>query len=166
MTANALNVTFDDSAVGDTFAGRLAVTSWHLMTGAALFGDMSANHVDVIHSAKNRFGARVVHGFTITGMMSSLVTRRYNWALEGLLQSDARFIAPVFVDDNVDVCWKVIAKTPKARFGGGLMELNGSAWAGLELRKVTQMTITIGLSNHRGPEIGPTDNSLAPTLQD
>ncbi|MET4449545.1 acyl dehydratase [Bradyrhizobium sp. GM2.2] len=63
---------FDNSAVGDTFAGRLAATSWHLITGAALFGDESANHVDVVHSAKNRFGARVVHGFTITGMMSSL----------------------------------------------------------------------------------------------
>ncbi|MCK1348702.1 MULTISPECIES: MaoC family dehydratase [unclassified Bradyrhizobium] len=162
MTPNALNVTFEESAVGDTFSGRLSVNLWHLMTGAALYGDMSANHVDVEHSTKNRFGGRVIHGFTIAGMMSGLVTRRYNWALEGLLESNTRFLAPIFVDNNLDVRWQVIAKTPKPSFGGGLMDLGGAAWVGRERRKVVQMTIKIGLSNYRGPEIESNGSSTPP----
>lgn len=152
-----LSVTFDETNVGDEFVARLSMSSWHLMTGAALYGDTAAGHVDQAAAATTRFGRRIMHGYTVAGMMTGLVTSRYNWALRGMLESRIAFTSPIFEDDNVDVRWRVVDKIPKAAFGGGLVDFEGVAWAGPDKREALTVLMRVGLSNDPGPVIGPAE---------
>lgn len=153
--SDRLSVTYDETSVGDEFATRLSMTSWHLLTGAALYGDTAAGHVDQEAAASSRYGRRIMHGYTVAGMMIGVVTARYNWALQGMLESQITFVAPIFEADNVDVRWRVVEMIPKEAFGGGLVDLEGRAWAGPEKRHALTMTIRVALGNYPGPTIGP-----------
>jgi acyl dehydratase len=43
------------------------------------------------------------------------------------LEHSARFIAPVFIGDRLDIVWTVTALEPKPRAGGGIVVLQGTA---------------------------------------
>jgi 3-hydroxybutyryl-CoA dehydratase len=156
-------VIFDDVAVGDRFGEDAVVTEWHLMTASALYNDAGPNHVNAVHAAENRFGARIAHGFLTTGIMMGVVGRHYGWSIEAFLESHVRFLRPVYVDERIDVAWEVTRTDHKPVFGGGgIVHLQGWCWAGRPERLAVELSAKLALNNTPapGPHPPPEERSV------
>lgn len=143
--------TYPSLMVGDSISGRFSVVTWHIMTGSSLYNDFGPNHVDIEHAKEGRFGAPIAHGFTTTGQMMGVLGRHLVWSIVAFLGSHIEFTGPVYESENVDVTWVVIAKKDKAAFSGGIVELEGTAWAGQERRQAVSMNAKLAVNDYSGP---------------
>lgn len=151
---------YDQVIVGDRFGEATSVLDWHLITAAALYNDMGPNHVNPKHSSSNRFGAPIAPGFLTTGLMMGVVGRQYGWSIEAFLETQIRFLAPVYAGDTIHVLWEVREVQPKVAFGGGIITLKGWCWAGESDRLSVDMDAKIALNNSEGPPLHAPPDSL------
>jgi len=139
--------------VGDRFGDTTYITEWHIMTAAAVYNDAGPNHVNAAHAVTNRFGDRIAPGFLTTGIMMGAIGREYGWSIEAFLESHVRFLAPVYVDDSVDILWEVQQLEPKEAFRGGIVTLKGWCWSKRADRLAVEMDAKLALNNDEGPSL-------------
>jgi len=142
---------YDQVAPGDRFGESASIHDWHLLTAAALYNDPGPNHVNLEHSATNRFGAPIAPGFLTTGIMMGVVGRQYGWSIEAFLETHIKFLAPVYPGETLDVTWEVQETQPKEAFGGGIVTLKGWCWTRKSDRLAIEMDAKIALNNSAGP---------------
>ncbi|SRR6266540_3474674 len=146
---------YSELSVGDRFGDIATVTEWHLTTASALFQDAGPIHLNPDHSASNRFGGQIAHGFLTTGIMMGVVGRYFGWSIEAFLEAHVKFLAPVFISETINVLWEIQALEPKEAFGGGIAALSGWCWAGKPERLAIDMEAKLALNNERGPGLHP-----------
>jgi acyl dehydratase len=105
------------------------------------------------HAAANRFGGRIAHGFLTTGIMMGVIGRYFGWSIEAFLETAVRFLAPVYVNETIDVLWVVSGVEPKEAFGGGIVTLNGWCWAGQPERLAVEMDAKLALNDEEPPKL-------------
>lgn len=144
---------FKEVNIGDRFGDVATITEWHIAEASALYYDAGPNHVDPEHSANNRFGGRIAHGFLTTGIMMGVTGRYFGWSIEAFLEANTRFLAPVYLDDNIQILWEVTALDPKASLRGGIATLAGWCWAGTPERLAVEMNAKLALNNDDAPPL-------------
>lgn len=159
------SVPFDDVCVGDEFSDIMTVSEWHILSAAGLFYDAGPNHVNPCHSKGNRFGGIVAPGFLTTGLMMGVAGRYFGWSIEAFLESNIRFVGPVYANDTIHTRWRVSEKLPKPAFNGGIVTLDGAAWEPTSQRPVVEMTAKLAINSDAAPELTPLDGKGAPKSQ-
>lgn len=95
----------DDFVVGQTFRGRPHAVGDKEFTGfAELTGDDHPIHYDDAFAAHTRFGRRLAHGLllmSMTALGATPMSRRIRDAMVAFAEQGCRFLAPVFVGDQV-----------------------------------------------------------------
>lgn len=137
--------------VGDRIGDVAAMTEWHIMTAAALYNDAGPNHVNAQHAASSRFRERIAPGFLTTGIMMGVIGRHYGWSIEAFLESNVRFLAPVYIGASLNMLWEVTHVEVKEAFGGGIVTLRGWCWSGDPERLAVDMDAKIALNDRSGP---------------
>lgn len=155
-------VPFNDVQVGTEFSDITSVSEWHIMSAAALFYDAGPNHVNPAHSATNRFGGIVAPGFLTTGLMVGVAGRYFGWSIEAFLDTQIRFVGPVYAGDTIHILWRVADKTPKPAFNGGIVTLEGTAWEPSSRRGVVEMTAKLALNNSGAPKVEAPARTVRP----
>jgi acyl dehydratase len=116
---------YDEVGVGDTFEAALTITETHLVLGAGLTGDFNPHHVNDEYAKRSRFGTRILHGVITSAIMGAPVGMRFHGTAIAYLEHGARFLAPVRAGDTLTTTWRVTAKVPKPKHGGGIVALAG-----------------------------------------
>lgn len=100
---------FDDLSVGiSEVSPRRTIGEADVTAFAALSGDRNPLHVDETHAAAGPFGRRIAHGLLGTAIASGLFTetdlsRSLQRALIAMLGIEAKFEAPIFFGDTVEL---------------------------------------------------------------
>ena len=100
---------FDDLTVGiGEVSPRRTIGEADVAAFAALSGDRNPLHVDETHAAATPFGRRIAHGLLGTAIASGLFTetdlsRSLQHALIAMLGIEAKFDAPIFFGDTVEL---------------------------------------------------------------
>lgn len=100
---------FDELEVGmSDLSPRRTIGEADVAAFAALSGDHNPLHVDETHAAATQFGRRIAHGLLGTAIASGLFTatdlsRSLQKALIAMLAVEAKFEAPIFFGDTVEV---------------------------------------------------------------
>ncbi len=71
-------------------------------------GDVNPLHLDSNFAQKSRFGAPIVHGMFIAGVISNVVGTRLPGKGSIYLEQNLRFLKPVYVGESVIVRVKII----------------------------------------------------------
>ncbi|MGW1802443.1 MaoC/PaaZ C-terminal domain-containing protein [Streptomyces sp. NPDC001984] len=118
---------FDDIEIGEVHrtSGR-TITEGDINLFAGLSGDFNSLHVDDDHAARSPFGRRIAHGLLVLSVTSGLTTRlpamyALQPALLGMLETTARFKAPVFAGDTIHVELEVTAKRVTSKGDRGVI---------------------------------------------
>jgi 3-hydroxybutyryl-CoA dehydratase len=120
-------IPFPSIRVGDRYPRVVVIEARHLDDGARLIGDFNPLHVDESFARASRFGARILHGVLTSALMGAELGMVFSGTAIAYLEHSARFIAPVFIGDRLDIVWTVTALEPKPRAGGGIVVLQGTA---------------------------------------
>jgi 3-hydroxybutyryl-CoA dehydratase len=95
----------DDLVIGQTFSGPPHLVGDKEFAGfAALTGDDHPIHYDDAFAARTRFGKRLAHGLllmSMTALGATPMSHRIRDAMVAFAEQGSRFLAPVFVDDQV-----------------------------------------------------------------
>jgi acyl dehydratase len=114
--------------VGDEFWDALTMTETHVVLAAGLFNDPGPNHVNRLQAEAGRFGATVVHGPLLAGVMMGVIGNELGSTIVAMLDLHARWLHPTYVGDTVITRWTVAEKVDKPKFaGGGVVTFDGEA---------------------------------------
>jgi len=117
---------YDQVTVGDEFDYVQTMTETHLVNAAGLFGDFNPLHVDESFASQSRFGGRILHGPFTSAFIAAPIGLYFAGTAIAYLEHNCRFIAPVRPGDTLRAHWRVLSKTDKAKFKGGIVELECS----------------------------------------
>ena len=117
---------YDQLAVGDTFAESLTVTESHIALGARLIGDFNPLHVNELFARQSRFGARILHGVMTAAIAGAPVGNYFAGTAIAYLEQNNRFIAPVYVGDTLTSTWTITEKIDKPKAGGGIVNMTAT----------------------------------------
>lgn len=123
MTGQPRGKWFDELKIGDSFADRMTITEAHFLAGAALYKDYNPVHTDDVYAQTTRFGRRILHGMTTTGLMIGLIGETFHGTAVAMAESATQYTKPVFCGDTLSYCWTVKALVPKPRRQAGLVDL-------------------------------------------
>ncbi len=95
----------EDFVKGQTYEGSSRnITEADVLSFAALTGDRHPIHYDAEYAKATRFGRPVVHGLhlvALTALGATPLSERLEASMIALLEQNARFVKPVFVNDTV-----------------------------------------------------------------
>jgi acyl dehydratase len=139
---------YSELQVGDLLLDALTLTDAHLLLAAALFKDPGPNHVNALQAEAGRFGARIVHGPTLIGIMDGALGNVLGSTIVALLEQRARFRHPAYPGDTVVCRWRVAALEDKPRFGdGGIVTFAGEALNQDDVL-LAEMDATLAVADH------------------
>jgi acyl dehydratase len=118
---------FGRVSVGDRYTRVVLIEPRHLDDGARLIGDFNPLHTDESFARASRFGARILHGVITSALMGAELGEVFSGTAIAYLEHNARFIAPVFIGDRLDIVWTVTALEAKPKAGGGIVSCEGLA---------------------------------------
>ncbi|KUM27027.1 hypothetical protein AU467_18815 [Mesorhizobium loti] len=147
-------VTFDDIEVGETFtSASRTVFDADIVAFAGLSGDFNRLHVDDVFAATTIHKQRIAHGMLVASIVTGLRSRLDDYAMIGFMETQRRFVAPVFPGDTITVTYEVVeARRSKSRPNTGVVTL------AVTVTKQTGETVQLGRdtllleSNTRGEE--------------
>ncbi|MET0311987.1 MAG: MaoC family dehydratase [Burkholderiaceae bacterium] len=113
---NTLNtlLTFDDIGVGHKQLVERTMTAADVDAFGHLSGDLNPLHMDEDFASRTPFGRRVVHGL-LTGAIVSTAHTQLTGPGFAYVGQEFKFLAPVFVDDEVRVEVTVVSKKDSKR---------------------------------------------------
>ena len=117
---------YDQLAVGDTFAESLTVTESLIALGARLIGDFNPLHVNELFARQSRFGARILHGVMTAAIAGAPVGNYFAGTAIAYLEQNNRFIAPVYAGDSLTSTWTITEKIDKPKAGGGIVVMTAA----------------------------------------
>jgi acyl dehydratase len=122
---------FSALEVGDEFWDTLTMTETHVVLAAGIFNDPGPNHVNRLQAESGRFGATIVHGPLLAGVMMGVIGNELGSTIIAMLDLQARWLHPTYVGDTVITRWTVAEKVDKEKFGGGgIVTFEGNAMNG------------------------------------
>ncbi|MDR9753741.1 MaoC/PaaZ C-terminal domain-containing protein [Pseudomonas sp. SZMC_28357] len=93
---------FDDLAVRQSMvSSRTTLTETHIVLFAGLTGDFNPLHMDEETAREGVFGRRIAHGMLAHSMSTGLRSSIDDWAIIAFLETQRRFVAPVFAGDTL-----------------------------------------------------------------
>jgi 3-hydroxybutyryl-CoA dehydratase len=138
-----LQIFADDLVVGQTFSGTQHVVSDERFADfAKLTGDDHPIHYDDNYAAQTRYGKRLAHGLllmSMTALGATSMSRRIRDSMVAFAEQECRFLAPVFVGDQVTPHFTVASIQQKPAKGAALVRF--------DVRLVNQ-TKTLVLQGH------------------
>jgi 3-hydroxybutyryl-CoA dehydratase len=116
--------TYDEFTVGEKFTFRLpTVTESYINNFCSLTGDLNPLHVDIEVAKKTIYGERIAPG-TLTASLTftAFAMLAYGTGM-ALLELNFNFMAPVKINDTLEVEIEVLAKTPSRKYAdqGGIV---------------------------------------------
>ncbi|MCV9938392.1 MaoC/PaaZ C-terminal domain-containing protein [Boseaceae bacterium BT-24-1] len=97
-----MTVPFLEIEMGRTAtSARVTVTETHIVLFAGLTGDFNPLHMDAEVMADSPYGKRIAHGMLGHSLSTGLRSAIDDWAIEAFLETQRRFIAPIFAGDTV-----------------------------------------------------------------
>lgn len=82
---------------------RIKVTSAMVEDFARVSGDINPIHLNEEAARNSIFGKRIAHGILLASFFSKLIAMRYPGPGSIYLSQDLEFLAPCFVDEEIDV---------------------------------------------------------------
>lgn len=96
--------------VGQQASMTKKITSADITTMAILTGDTNPLHLDDNFASRTRFGQRIAHGTLIFSLISAVLGTKLPGPGTIYASQSLRFIAPVFIGDEVKAIVEVVAK--------------------------------------------------------
>ncbi len=127
--------TYETLEVGQSFSFTRTLSQEEVRLFADVTGDDNPIHVDPAYAAQTRFGAPIVHGVLLMGIISKVLGRDFPGPGSIAVSLSCRFLRPVPVGSEFTVEVKVVEKLPAHRhvrgkvyvYVGGKMALGGEA---------------------------------------
>lgn len=110
---------------GYAWERRFTVTETHLLLASTLFHDVVPVHVDEEFAKRSMFGTRIAPGPLVSGFLAVTIGMQFAGTALAYLEQVDRYRGPVRLGDTITTRWKVVDKTDKPRFGGGIVTLAG-----------------------------------------
>src|SRR5262249_47175176 len=96
---------------------------------AGIFNDPGGNHVNKLQAEASRWGAQIVHGPLLVGVMMGVIGNEVGATTIAMLDLHARWLHPTYFGDTVTTRWRVAEKIDKPKFGnGGIVTFEGNAF--------------------------------------
>lgn len=92
---------------------RIRVTAALVEDFARISGDDNPIHLDEEAAKASIFGRRIAHGILLASFFSKLIAKRYPGPGSIYLSQSLEFMAPCFVDDEIDVKLSLIEQNGK-----------------------------------------------------
>jgi 3-hydroxybutyryl-CoA dehydratase len=105
--------TYEEINIGDNASFSKTVTETDIIIYAGLTGDFNPLHVNSEFAKTSIFGERVAHGTIALGLIAPVVGMKLPGLGSILLHMEAKFIAPVKINDTITAEAKVIEKIEK-----------------------------------------------------
>lgn len=107
--------TYDELKVGDTGSFIKTITEADVTLFAGLSGDYSWLHTNEVLAKEGHFGARIVHGILLVGLISHVIGNIMPGAGTVYATQNCRFLKPAFIMDTIEATTEVIEKMEKGR---------------------------------------------------
>jgi 3-oxoacyl-[acyl-carrier protein] reductase len=144
---------FEKIKQGDEFELSKAITAEDVEAFARLSGDRNPLHMDDAFASRTHFQRRVVHGMLVANYVSTLIGMRCPGPGALWSQQNFRWLAPVFIGDQIHLTMKVTHKSEGSRSltievkalnqdGKVVMEGEGTATALEERQQPKDLPIT------------------------
>lgn len=98
----------DNFTIGQTAFLTRRFTEENVRLFAAVTGDNNPIHLDVEYARNTYFRKRIVHGMFVSSLISSVLGNQLPGAGSVYLYQDMKFVAPVYLEDEVTVRVEVI----------------------------------------------------------
>lgn len=97
-----MSVPFTEIEAGRSVtSARVTVTETHIVLFAGLTGDFNPLHMDAQFMADSAYGKRIAHGMLGHAISTGLRSSIDDWAIQAFLETQRRFVAPIFAGDTV-----------------------------------------------------------------
>jgi acyl dehydratase len=97
-----VTIPFRDIETGRTaISARVTVTETHIVLFAGLTGDFNPLHMDATFMTENAYGKRIAHGMLGHSLSTGLRSTIDDWAIEAFLETQRRFVGPIFAGDTL-----------------------------------------------------------------
>jgi len=107
--------TFDELKVGDTGSFIKTITEADVTIFAGISGDYSWLHTNEVLAREGHFGARIVHGILLVGLISHVIGNIMPGAGTVYETQDCRFLKPAYIMDTTEAVTEVVEKLPRGR---------------------------------------------------
>jgi acyl dehydratase len=101
--------------VGQKRSLTRSLTAQDVETFGNLTGDHNPIHFDPVYAASTRFGRPIVHGLLVAAMFSGLMGQELPGPGTIYLKQELRFLAPVYVGDQITVTVEIRELKDKGR---------------------------------------------------
>jgi 3-hydroxybutyryl-CoA dehydratase len=137
---------FEDVAVGMRETYSKHVSASDIAAFADISGDRNPIHLDEAFAAKTPFGGRIAHGIFTAGLISAAIATRLPGPGAIYISQTLRFLAPVRINDTVDVTIEIVERVERGRRAklkcecrvGATLVLEGEAEVKIPARPATQ----------------------------
>ncbi|MER9474949.1 MaoC/PaaZ C-terminal domain-containing protein [Mesorhizobium sp. M0520] len=118
-------IAFDDIKTGEKFiSASRTVFDADIVAFAGISGDFNRLHVDDVSAASTIHKRRIAHGMLIASIVTGLRSRIDDYAMIGFMETQRRFVAPVFPGDTITVNYEVAeTRRSKSRPDTGVVTL-------------------------------------------
>ncbi len=119
-------ISFDDIVLGERFrTSSRTIFDADIISFAGLSGDFNRLHVDDTFAATTIHGRRIAHGMLVASVVTGLRSRLDDYAMLGFLETQRRFMAPVFPGDTITADYEVVEmRRSKSRPDTGVVTLS------------------------------------------
>jgi len=105
-------------------SARVTVTETHIVLFAGLTGDFNPLHMDAAFMAESPYGKRIAHGMLGHSLSTGLRSAIDDWAIEAFLETQRRFVGPIFAGDTVHYEAKVTdTRESRSKPGRGVVRI-------------------------------------------
>lgn len=120
-----MTVPFGDIETGSTAtSARITVTETHIVLFAGLTGDFNPLHMDAEFAADSAYGKRIAHGMLGHSLSTGLRSAIDDWAIEAFLETQRRFVGPIFAGDTIHYEAKVTeTRESRTKRGRGIVRV-------------------------------------------
>ena len=108
--SEAISVAYDDIKIGDTAQISKVVTDEDIKKFAEVSLDENPIHLDEEFAKNSMFKQRIAHGMLSAGLISAVIGTKLPGVNTIYMGQDLKFVAPVFIGDEVTATVEVIDK--------------------------------------------------------
>ena len=108
--SEAISVAYDDNKIGDTAQISKVVTDEDIKKFAEVSLDENPIHLDEEFAKNSMFKQRIAHGMLSAGLISAVIGTKLPGVNTIYMGQDLKFVAPVFIGDEVTATVEVIDK--------------------------------------------------------
>lgn len=106
---------FEDLYLGQSESYRRAVSASDVVGFAEISGDRNPIHLSEHFAARTPFKSRIAHGLYTASLISAVLGTRLPGPGAVYLSQTLKFLAPVHIDDVVDVLVEVVELIPQKK---------------------------------------------------